>query len=280
MARPGRPCTVCTHPQLEAINRDLVSRPKQFSAIGQKWGLNRKAVARHGSEHLTEGLRLAVLARMEADRQIHSASVKHAELVEETRQLNVLACLGRAAEKGERMLEAVDGWLRDPHDPTRYNLDPRASEIQVIWQPLGGGPRQKARLSELLERIERVTEDYVRRADLLQALRGVEEGACNALEALDALGGPALPRRQDVLLEAKVADPRKLLGEVATAFRPVLEILGKASGQIKADPAAQIAVFVQSPEFRAHVERLVELTADCERCGPRLVAALEGGKGR
>lgn len=233
----ARPCTVCAHPDLEAINRaivDLAGNPKRFRLLAGQYGLGHKSLERHGRTHLTPGL-----AR---------ATVRHAELVEETRQLDVLACLGRAAEKGERMLEAIDTWLRDPVSG-RYNLDPRASEIQVIWQPLGGGPRQKARLSELLERIERVTEDYVRRADLLPALEDVAQGFRTPQEALEALGGPALPRRQDVLLEAKVADPRKLLGEVATAFRPVLELIGKATGQIQQDEAD-----------RKHAERLEALT--------------------
>lgn len=109
------------------------------------------------------------------------------------------------------MLDACDAWLRDPADPEKYTLTPRSTEVEIVWQD--GPRRRKAKLGELLERI----------APLLPS--GIE------------------------LVEAKVTDPRRLLLDAVATLKPVVELLGKASGQIKAEPLIQVLNLSTHPDF-------------------------------
>lgn len=210
----ARPCTICAHPKLKDINRmlvDSVGVSSRFRQIAGRFGVGFRAVERHATKHLTDGLKKAV--------------VKHAELVEETTQLDVLARLGRLVVKAETMLDAADSWLRDPEDPTRYTLGPREHEVFVIWErevELGGGrtrtERTRERLAEILKR-------------------------CGEKS-------PSAPRLDEVMVvETKFADPRKLLLDAVSALKPVLELLGKAYGQIRPDPAVTINAFLETPEW-------------------------------
>lgn len=71
-----------------------------------------------------------------------------------------------------KLLDACDEWLRDPDDPSRYNIGPRAEEIMVTFTertPSGKEKRKKALLSELIEKIEnddrKVLKVRIRHAD-------------------------------------------------------------------------------------------------------------------
>src|SRR5215210_5000130 len=48
-----RPCTVCSHDELHAINVALVQR-EPYCAISRGFGLGRDALRRHAKEHLPE----------------------------------------------------------------------------------------------------------------------------------------------------------------------------------------------------------------------------------
>ena len=58
----ARPCTVCTHNQHEAIDRDLLSGTP-YRAVGKRYGVGTSAVFRHRRDHLTELMAKAVEAR-------------------------------------------------------------------------------------------------------------------------------------------------------------------------------------------------------------------------
>lgn len=211
----ARPCTVCQHPELEAINRaivDLSGNPKRFRLLSERFGLGPKAVQRHAAGHMTEGLKKAV--------------VKHAELVAETTQLDVLAGLGRLVVKAETMLEAADAWLRDPEDPSRYTLGPREHEVYVVWERTVENANGKLFVERKRERL----------AEILK--RCAEKS-------------PTAPTLEEVtVVETKFADPRKLLLDAVSTLKPVLELLGKAYGQIKADPAVEIHLHPEVVDLR------------------------------
>ena len=223
----ARPCTVCEHPGLPEINRAIVdsavesSVAKRYRQIGATFGLGPDAVRRHATGHMTAGLNRAVAI--------------HAELVEETSQLDVMAALGRAAQKLERFLGAADAWLTDPRDPTRYDLGPRDGEVFVIWEKevdMGDGVRA------VVER---------KKESLADILRRCGEKSTTA------------PQPGEIrTVEVKHGDPRKLLLDAMTAGKPLLELLGKATGQIKPEPpAAQLNVFLGGPDWARIEETLV-----------------------
>lgn len=194
----ARPCTVCEHPDVEQINRqlvDLAGNTKRYRLIATERCLGFKSLERHEKGHLTDGLKRAV--------------AKHAEIVTETAQLDVMASLGRMTERAEQMLTACHDWLQDPDDPTRYNLNPRTHEVSCVVE-------------------ETVSEDGIpvrsgRRTERLNDL----------LRAAEAGTGLSI-----VKAEAKIADPRKLLLEAVAAMKPVVELIGKATGQIVEREAA------------------------------------------
>lgn len=177
----ARPCTICTDARATEINRSLVDAPKQFREIAANYGVSHRALERHAENHMTDGLRRAMS--------------HHAELIGETKNLDVMAALGRLTDRAEMMLAAADAWLRDPADPSTYNLNPRTHEVEVVYEEAGA--RKTAKLSHLMERLEQ------------------------------GLGVTIIKG------ESKTADTRKLLLDAVATLKPVLELLGKATGQIQ-----------------------------------------------
>lgn len=134
----ARPCTVCNHPEREAIERALVDTPKQFRPIAARFSLGPKSVERHSNSHMTDGLK--------------SAITKHVRIADETREMDVIATLNRCADRAERMLDAAYRWLEDPARPGELNLNPRSHEVEVIYEEHDGQRlvKKSAKLSELL----------------------------------------------------------------------------------------------------------------------------------
>ena len=58
----ARACTVCTHPEHQSIDRDLLSGTP-YRAVGKRYGVGTSAVFRHRRDHLTELMAKAVEAR-------------------------------------------------------------------------------------------------------------------------------------------------------------------------------------------------------------------------
>lgn len=144
-----------------------------------------------------------------------------------TSQMDVMARLDNLVAKAEKMLRAADEWLEDPNAPGKYNLNPRTHEVDVVWEreiPIGDDRYRTERKTEKLSKL----------------LRDVEEGL-----GITAVKG-----------ETKTADPRKLLLEAVATLKPVVELIGKATGQIKPDPGSQVNVLVTSPDWLALRERI------------------------
>lgn len=147
----------------------------------------------------------------------------------ETLHLDVLSELANLSRLAAKMLSAADAWLEDPNAPGKYNLNPRTHEVDVVYeQVIPGDPPRTARKTEKLAKL----------------MRDVEEGL-----GITVVKG-----------ETRTADPRKLLLDAVDTLKPVLELLGKATGQIKPEPpAAQLNVFLGSPDW-ARIEELLVAT--------------------
>lgn len=142
---------------------------------------------------------------------------------------DVMAKLDLLVDRGYRMLEAADAWLEDPNAPGKYNLNPRTHEVDVVWEreiPIGDDRFRTERKTEKLSKL----------------LSDVEAGL-----GITVVKG-----------ETKTADPRKLLLEAVAVLKPVVELIGKATGQIKPDPAVSLTVFLGSPSWAAVEEALTE----------------------
>ncbi len=131
-----RSCSVCTHPDLAAINRAMVAGGS-FRKISEQFSLSSTALFRHKAEHLPVALSKARDAQEVAD------------------GTNVLAELREAAKRVRLLSDACDRWLMDADDPTVYDIGPRSEEVWCTYLETdeeGKTRKVKARLSELLDR--------------------------------------------------------------------------------------------------------------------------------
>ena len=64
----ARPCTVCSHPDRETINQELIAGTS-YRNVGKQFGVGVSAVFRHRRDHLTELLANALEAR--GARELH-----------------------------------------------------------------------------------------------------------------------------------------------------------------------------------------------------------------
>lgn len=77
------------------------------------------------------------------------------------RQIDAMEELTRSLERVDLLMDACDEWLRDPENPERYTVEPRASEIHVVYYEYGtDGKRSKVKkpLDELLKIVDKVFE--------------------------------------------------------------------------------------------------------------------------
>lgn len=181
------------------------------------------------------------------------ASARASRLPRPDLQVPVLERLDGCIVLAEKMLSAADAWLEDPNAPGKYNLNPRTHEVDVVYeQVIPGDPPRTARKTEKLAKL----------------MRDVEEGL-----GITVVKG-----------ETRTADPRKLLLDAVDTLKPVLELLGKATGQIKPEPpAAQLNVFLGSPDWARIEETLVSALRDwppaLEAAGKALAEIGDGAPG-
>ncbi len=149
-----------------------------------------------------------------------------------------LAQLDRCLERVNRLFDACDDWLRDPEDPSRYDLGPRAGDVKVIYEEIdeqGKRAPRKAALSELLARV----------AGIAPGIR---------------------------LVETKHADPRELLLQTSRRLEGASELMARLVGELQDVPTLNV---ILSPEWTT-LRRVILTTLvpypDAQRA---LVAALE-----
>ena len=132
-----RTCTVCSHSQVDEINKALASGASYFS-LATKYNVSEMALSRHAKNHLSKTLSKAQEAQ---------------EIVQGDAVMDELK---RCLERVNLLFDACDRWLRDAEDPSRYDLGPRADDVKVTYYEPGqeAGRPKKAPISQLLARIE------------------------------------------------------------------------------------------------------------------------------
>jgi hypothetical protein len=195
-AKPGPVCGVCSHRDREAIDRALVEGESAPKIAAKYRRLSDDTVRRHAENHLPARLVLAADAKDSADAG------------------RVIAQLERCLERVNLLFDACDRWLRDPDDPTRYDVGPRAEDVRVTYVEQKGEHqpvRLKARLSELLQKVAKVAPDIR-------------------------------------LVETKHADPRELVLAAAKRLDGHTELLARLVGQLKDSPGLNVNVIL-SPQW-------------------------------
>lgn len=168
-----RKCSICEHAQVEEINKCIVNN-ESLRNIAKQFSVSAAAVNRH-KDHLPGTL------------------IKAQGAAEVAKATTVLEELQRCFTRVNKLFDACDAWLTDPHDPGKYNLNPRADDIEIIYSeetPDGKKIRKKATMSKLLAEIR---------------------GAGYFVESW----------------ETKTADPRELILKTAGRLSQQIEILAK-----------------------------------------------------
>ena len=138
----AKPCSVCTHADVQTINAKLAQN-RSYREITGRFQLSKSALGRHATACVADLLDAA----READ------AVENGVITEES--------VKEAWGKIRKQIDLADEWLTDPNDPTKYTLNPRADNVQVVYYDLTdkneqGKPKRKhADLQELLYRLDK-----------------------------------------------------------------------------------------------------------------------------
>jgi len=211
-------CLVCKHPKVLEIDKDYLSGKYVITALARKYGLTRSPMYRHCYKHIPQ--RMAELAEK---RNLDNAQKVMDRLIERTAEV-------------EKLLVACDEYLKDPDDPEKYTLIPRAEEVQVVYIDRdydGNQIRCKAQLSQLLESLgNKVLSWQYRHADprrlILEAARTLE----GVLLTLSKIAGYVKPADKitnvQVNIVAMLPNVMMTLNKFPEAKQAVLKTLEKA----------------------------------------------------
>ena len=110
------PCSICTHPQHDAIDAILTSRQESYAKVSTRFGVSKEAVARH-ARHMTPVARGTPGAHAGADwaRLAEDAAQLHTQALAASTPLQVLLALRQMAAL---LVHLIDAGLknRTPHD--------------------------------------------------------------------------------------------------------------------------------------------------------------------
>lgn len=212
-----RRCHTCAHPDRAAIDRALAAR-EPLGPLAARYGLSRSSLARHAEAHIPEAVARAVVA------------------VGNAAALDITPELARDRAHITLMMEACDRWLRDPEDPTRYDVGLRSDDVDVIYRERDGERwiRKRAKLSRLLRMVE---------GEDIQVDRG----------------------------ETKSADVRLLILKTIAASRDWVELVARIEGKIRDEVNLNV---IASPEWARIQDRIVAALAGFPEARLAVAAAL------
>jgi hypothetical protein len=175
--------------------------------------------AKHREKRLTDDA-----VRRHAEKHLPAHLARAAESKTAAGATETLEQLDRCLERINLLFDACDRWLRDPHDPSRYEIGPRAEDLWVTYEiPVEEGPavRKKRRLSELLAEVAGVAPE-VR------------------------------------LVETKHADPRQLVLQTAKRLEGAVELLARIRGEIKDTTVLNLTMTAEWVEIRTVILQALE----------------------
>lgn len=226
-----RTCSVCGHSERPAIDRALVAG-EAFRAIAKRFSVSMSAVDRHKKAHLP-----LTLTKAKAAREVSEA-------------IDVMAELERCFGRVNLLFDACDRWLRDADDPSRYDIGPRAHELDVTYEEVttdrNGNPRTVRRKGKL--------------ADLLRIVEG--------------------GTRTVTMVETKYADPRDLVLKTAHRLQGQMELLSKLLGQLNDGNTVNVTVSADWVLIRSELMGALQPYPDAAQAVASRLQVIEGGAGR
>jgi hypothetical protein len=182
--------SVDTHPDREKIIAAIIKGEKSYRAIAKEYGLYQATISRFVKKMLIPQAAAAMAEREE----------RHGKAV--------LDRIEDILIRMHRLYDACDEYLQDPKNPGKYDLYPRAWEIDVIYRTMN----EKGK-------------EVCRKEDLQSIIRRIEDSGYSQPE-----------------LYVKSMDPRKLIIETARTIGSQLEIVAKIQGAIKEQMTTNITI--------------------------------------
>lgn len=211
------------HPKKNAIIRALINQ-ESYAKIANDYALSESAVKRYAYGRLRHNAAKA-LAKGQYDGAALLARV-------EDTIVNV-----------QKMYDACNDWLTDPTDHSRYNLEDRANELQVIYY-------------EYYEDAEG-NERTVKKKDNLQKL-------------IDDVMGK---RREAIEVNSKRTDPRQLILMTAQTLNKQLETLSKIAGVVKEVTNVDVNINMNT-HLASNVIQIIQREVDDPAVVQRIVEGL------
>lgn len=185
---------VALHPKREEIETAIIEgRPIKEIASG--YGLTYHAVYDHMRKRMADAV-----AQAQKERGIESQNF-------------IINQIDSLMEKLNMMLDACHEALLDPDDPTKYNIEPRATDIKVIYR------------------------EYDESGKGHNVTRSLQE----VIQALEKTGATVTS------LQTKSLDPRAMLLNIADSMEKQLTLLGRMQGTLGGviDEMVQSIVLIQ-----------------------------------
>jgi len=201
----GRRWEVDAHPERERIIQALIKGDRSFRSIAKQFGLSAAAITRYMHGKLT--VQASAVLTEDADKNGRA----------------LLQRVEKIVRRMQKLYDACDEYLQHPEDPEKYELGPKAWEIDVTYR--APDPRNRTKtiaghdtLNNLLERLE-------------------------------------TRKIKPVSIRFRFSDPRKLIIETAGVLSKQLELIGRIQGQVQVfggDTVVNVLVVNQKGEINGH----------------------------
>jgi len=204
-APQGRRWTVDTHPDRDKIIAAMVKGEQSLRNIAKQFGITNASVTRYMNDKLT---------------------VQASAVMAEDAEKNGSALLGRITKvmtRMQKLYDACDEYLQHPDDPNRYELGPKAWEIDVAYRIPDPENRKK----------------LITGQDTLNNLLA----KCKAGNV------------KTTSIRFRYSDPRKLIIDTANVLSKQLELIGRIQGEVQTyggDTVVNVLVINQKGETDEH----------------------------
>lgn len=205
------------HPQRAKIVKALI-RGESYRDIAGRFGVSKSALSRYMLKHLVPQAAKALAIR----------EIKDGD--------DYVTALDQITKRVQKEYDACDEYLRDPDNPDKYYLGPRAEDVQVVFVEKSSNGKEIRRKESLW--------------DMVSLALGENQHAVGTYW--------------------KHADPRKLLLDTAKTLNDQLKLLATIRGQIK-DLTINIS---SSPVFIQFQQVVLDATANYPEVRKRITDAL------
>lgn len=215
--------SVDRHPQKKAIIRDLVNQVP-YQTIANNYELTFSSIQRYASQRL----------RYTAAKALAKGDYDGAALLSRVEDTIVNV---------QKMYDACNDWLTDPTDHSRYNLEDRANELQVIYYEYYTDDKGNERTVKKKANLQKLIDDVM----------GKE--------------------REAIEVNSKRTDPRQLILMTAQTLNKQLETLSKIAGVVKEVANVDVNINMNT-HLASNVIQIIQREVDDPAVVQRIVEGL------